>query len=235
MNKYNYKLSFTKEKLEQEYKSCRSTEKIAKKYQVSGPAIRYWFKKFGIICNRDYNLKILTGQRFKQLIVLYRVVNNKSYDAKWKCKCDCGKFCMVLSSVLIRGDTLSCGCYGRNKRYKGYEDLSGLYWRSLKSKAKQRNLKFVITIKQAWQQFIKQNKKCALSGRVIRLIRNYGKYRCLQTASLDRINSNKGYTVNNIQWLHKKVNIMKNCYTEKEFISFCRDIVAVSDGELRKN
>ena len=36
--------------------------------------------------------------------------------------------------------------------------------------------------------------------------------------SLDRIDSSKGYEENNVQWVHKDINLMKNKYDNKYFI-----------------
>lgn len=44
------------------------------------------------------------------------------------------------------------------------------------------------------------------------------------TASLDRIDSSKGYTPDNIQWVHSMVNMAKNKYNEADFIAMCRAV-----------
>lgn len=55
----------------------------------------------------------LIGKRFGLLTVL---ANGKSIPAKsgtrkyWKCKCDCGNECEVVSNALVSGKTKSCGC-----------------------------------------------------------------------------------------------------------------------------
>ena len=41
------------------------------------------------------------------------------------------------------------------------------------------------------------------------------------TASLDRIDSKKAYTVDNIQWVHKDINMLKNKYDQEYFIHMC--------------
>lgn len=46
---------------------------------------------------------------------------------------------------------------------------------------------------------------------------NYGGY----SASLDRIDSKKSYTVDNVQWVHKDVNWMKNKFDQDYFIEMC--------------
>ena len=47
---------------------------------------------------------------------------------------------------------------------------------------------------------------------------------CKKTASVDRIDSNKGYEKGNIQIVHKIVNRMKWSLNQKAFIWFCKKI-----------
>lgn len=63
-------------------------------------------------------LKDLTGQRFGNLIVLYRVANQNG-KVVWKCQCDCGNTTEVTGQNLKNGNTRSCGC-----SKKQYENLS---------------------------------------------------------------------------------------------------------------
>jgi hypothetical protein len=42
------------------------------------------------------------------------------------------------------------------------------------------------------------------------------------TASLDRIDSSKGYFKGNVQWIHKDLNVMKMDLTEEKFIDYCK-------------
>ena len=42
------------------------------------------------------------------------------------------------------------------------------------------------------------------------------------TASLDRIDSGKGYIVGNVQWLHKDINKMKLHHNQEYFIKLCK-------------
>lgn len=44
------------------------------------------------------------------------------------------------------------------------------------------------------------------------------------TASLDRVDSSKAYTIDNVRWVHKMVNMCKNQYDEKSFIEMCTAI-----------
>ena len=75
-----------------------------------------------------------------------------------------------------------------------------------------------ITIEYAWELFLKQEKKCSLSGLEI-TIGLSGKY---NTASIDRIDSSKGYEPGNIQWVHKDINFMKRTYSQEYFTNMCK-------------
>jgi hypothetical protein len=44
-------------------------------------------------------------------------------------------------------------------------------------------------------------------------------------ASIDRIDSNVGYTIENIQWVHKDVNLMKQNLSEDILLKLCKQIV----------
>lgn len=53
----------------------------------------------------------LSGKRFGSLVVLefdHRDTNSRKRF--WKCKCDCGKICIVYQNHLKSGHTKSCGC-----------------------------------------------------------------------------------------------------------------------------
>ena len=70
--------------------------------------------------------------------------------------------------------------------------------------------------------FLKQKRKCALTGENI-YFRN--RVSGEQTASIDRINSNEGYSIENIQWVHKDVNLMKQNLSEDKLFEICKQIV----------
>lgn len=99
-----------------------------------------------------------------------------------------------------------------------YEDIGKHTWVSLLTGAKTRNLCVNISPKDIWEVYIKQNKKCALSGVPI----YFGKTQKFETtASVDRINSKIGYTLDNIQIVHKQINIMKMDLSQEDFINIC--------------
>lgn len=50
------------------------------------------------------------------------------------------------------------------------------------------------------------------------------------TASLDRIDPDKGYEVGNLQWVHTMVNMAKRKYTQKKFVEMCIAVAEKAKG-----
>lgn len=184
----------------------------------------------------------LIGQQFEFLIVKQIIRNdNSTKKHPWRaiCECtNCGNQNFDVAPIsLIKGRTTSCGCrrdqYSKtrginSKLYKGYGELNGKYWWQIKNRAERRGYLIEISIEYAWNLYLQQNKKCALSGLPISFA-NSNKKSSETTASLDRIDSSKGYIEGNVQWVHKHVNIMKNIYEQNYFISLCKLITENND------
>ena len=168
------------------------------------------------------------GQKFgKYTVVTGNIVKgNNNGESKVECLCECGVTNTVSCLTLIKGVSNGCMQCTHNKTgvkhhsYKGYKEIPGS-WFSRYSKTKKR--KFTITIKDVYKLWIKQNKKCALSGLDIDFENtNRQKHDLICTASLDRINSKKDYTLDNIQLVHKDINMIKKEYSQDYFIILCQ-------------
>lgn len=192
---------------------------------------------FGVlICmcqNEKYRQEIMSQKWGKLTALEFAGYTKKHRRTLWKCLCDCGNEVIVRSDCLRSkrkesGSIKSCGCAGVHRigseahGWVGHGEISGSKWTSLRLGAKSRKLAFDISIEYAWELFLKQNRRCALSNRELfftERAKDAG-----STASLDRIDSSKGYIEGNVQWLHQKVNVMKMAMTTEEFIGFCQDI-----------
>ena len=178
----------------------------------------------------------LSGKKFGRLLVL-NDGGRRNRKMLWQCLCDCGTLLLVKSQSLILGTTQSCGCWHNeivsNQRWKGYKEISRTYWSSVVLCAERRNHQFDITIEQAWDLYLKQNKKCAISGIPIIFSRSFTREaRKIQTCSLDRIDSNKGYIIDNVQWVHKDINTMKWDFSMTYFDEMC--ILVAKQAKKRK-
>ena len=168
----------------------------------------------------------LRGQRFGWLIPIdVDLSRNRIY---WRCQCDCGNTKCVAAKHLVGGKIKSCGCKHHrcgktNPSWKGYEDISGKYWETLRRNASKRGLAFGISIEYAWQVFRRQDGKCALTGQPLQF-KSHSEISD-GTASLDRIDSRKGYVKGNVQWVHKHVNTIKWDLPLDIFFKTCKMVV----------
>lgn len=100
------------------------------------------------------------------------------------------------------------------KGYKGvpYKWFSKYFERANRKKAGS------ITIEDAYNKLEEQGFKCALTGIDLPWSDKSG-------MSIDRIDSSIGYEIDNIQIVHKDVNVMKNHFDQNYFIEVCRRVV----------
>lgn len=189
-----------------------------------------------LCCRRQRPIRDLSGVRVGHLRVKeYSGIFSGARGGKpthhWLCVCDCG------NEVFVRGDHLSswaqkklskrsCGCMRQGKNnwaWRGYKEISGQHWSSILKAADERNFSVQVTIKEAWELFETQGRKCALAGYPLTM-HEIGKAR--GTASLDRIDSTGDYTLDNIQWVHKDINMLKNDYDQDYFVAMCIAVAA---------
>jgi hypothetical protein len=166
----------------------------------------------------------ITNQQFNNLIgVNYSHTNKVQY---WDFKCLlCGNITKHRKPDVTRGRIKSCGCQknsGKNNgNWYGYEDINGRTVGHYQKNAEKRNIEFNVTIKYLWEVYIEQKKMCPYTG-VDLVLNPKSKYsRTPSNASLDRIDSNLGYIVGNVQWVYKKINVFKSDMSHSDFIDMC--------------
>ena len=173
-------------------------------------------------------LRDLKGQKFHKLLVIERAASNRAGGATWLCKCDCGKEKVYSSDHITRkkSPVKSCGCSAKiqgseHPLWTGHGEISGHWWYNHVLRERKQNdrirVPVDVTIEFAWELFLKQDRKCALSG--LELTVGNNRY---SDASIDRVDSSKGYTEENIQWVHKHINFMKRTYSQEYFIKMCK-------------
>lgn len=144
------------------------------------------------------------------------------YKQIWKCKCECGEEVEVLSQNITSGRSKGCpACVGtrysknKNPNWRGQGEIPGTYLYHIQMNAQSREIGVVVTAEEIDELWKHSNGRCALSGMPIELG---------STASLDRKDSTQPYTLDNLQWVHKIVNHMKNKYPESVFIDVCHRV-----------
>lgn len=175
------------------------------------------------------------GKKFGKLTAIENEKDKNGYNTRYICKCDCGNTHSVSKSHLRSGRITHCGCVrtlgSKHHQWTGTGEISSGFWYdhivrsangSKLNNRTRKSKKLTITIEYAWDLFLSQARRCALSGLELTFPKvskdkNW-------TASLDRIDSSKGYIEGNVQWVHKDINIMKNKFNQDHFIKLCNNV-----------
>lgn len=172
------------------------------------------------------------GDVYGELTVISEHSRNRNGHIRYTCKCSCGQEKAILLTHLRQGNTKHCGCKRKKGKdhptWTGFGEISGNLWhnlvvRSANGSKGRRKLDIDIVVEDGWKLYLEQNKKCALSGVDLYFSDTAEGSR---NASMDRIDSSKGYIKGNVQWVHKDVNMMKRIYNQDYFIKFCKLIAA---------
>lgn len=174
-------------------------------------------------CLRAKSPEDLSGKVFGKWTVISMSLRRIRLHVKWLCQCDCGNKREICGSTLKSGGSKGC----RECNHKQKERIAtSRYWRACMSSASCRGLEFTISKDETFDLLAKQGYRCALTGEPIKIAMSVKEHIAGgTTASLDRIDSSKGYTSDNIQWLHKDVNCMKMDLSQERFIRVCELVV----------
>ena len=153
--------------------------------------------------------------------------DKKSRSLYWLVRCKCGHLSWKNSAHLKDGTSTRCKCCG-NKNYiskDGSININALIASKynqikmgLKTRKKMTNMEFSL-LPEDINELYNENHYCALSG--IDLSIDLSKTLQQQNLSVDRIDSNLGYTKDNIQLVDKRINMMKGTLSNTEFIELC--------------
>lgn len=186
----------------------------------------YGTKSCGCIRRKDYANKrfgMLTAIKFTK-----GCTHEQSHGVTWLFRCDCGNEFECEMGKVTSGDKTSCGCRkqcyhtGISTKDDNTRWIKRWFNRS-RTTAKNRGLEWNINLDQCLTMLDNQRYKCNVSGIDISLYD--------RSASLDRIDSSKGYTIDNIQWVHRSVNFMKQALSQSDFIKHCMTITDYQRGK----
>lgn len=137
------------------------------------------------------------GNRHGRLIAIKRNGVDKHGQAMWFCRCDCGNEKTIQGQAMRNGNTVSCGCYNREKNSlpTGECSFNGIFAR-MKLDAKKRNYKWDLTKEQV-KILTKQN--CYYCGMLPNQtgISKFPNGNYIYNG-LDRTDNTKGYTIDNV-------------------------------------
>jgi hypothetical protein len=177
-----------------------------------------------------YKGKDYTGERIGEWLVLGEATYTPTKNGgryKWKCKCSsCGREKWNPTNTILYGRSMMCvSCRNQEKNssknnngnWKGHGEIPGEVLHRIREGAKRRGRTIPVSITcedldRVWKD---QGGRCAYTNRQITLLKD---------ASVDRIDSSKGYEVGNIEWVHKDVNKAKMALSREDFLSMVDEI-----------
>lgn len=174
-------------------------------------------------CNVNKQKPIENGDIFGKRKIIDNTIVSIKNRLSIKCECQCGRIDMMAISDLIDNIRVKCKeCFLQTKRISVFHHI----FNQLSQSAKKRDIVVNITVEDLINQWEKQKGICALSKVKLILAEGYIEQHIERktTASVDRIDSNKEYTIDNIQFVHKDVNRMKSNFTEEKLIRLCKQI-----------
>ena len=155
----------------------------------------------------------LTGQTFGFLTVLERGENNAHGQARWRCRCVCGRETLVVAAKLRNGRTISCGCMG----FRHATEAKLRHGDALASKT--------VRLYEIWSAMKRRcyNPNCSpykyYGGKGVKVCDEWLEYQGFKTWALangytdsltiDRIDSNGDYEPGNCQWITLAENISR--------------------------
>jgi hypothetical protein len=227
-NKNKYEIPF--DYLHQQYVvQKKSTSEIALAIGCAAGTINRRLREYGIELRPqgEHNSRNLIGQRFGQWTVLKKIGSHNKCTL-WLCECECGIQRNIQFGGLTSGQRTRCKICGHRSQ-RSPEEITDTIWGGIKRSAASRNISFDIEKEEAYDLFLEQQRKCALTGLDIGFAEtmrehNIGK----TTASLDRKDSSLGYVLDNVQWVHKEINLMKHCRDEVHFKKLCKLVAEYS-------
>lgn len=174
--------------------------------------------------NKKYKYK--KGQKIDHITILSDdfVYDNGRYKLHYAC--DCGNEELRREDLFLKRKLKTCSkCSKKNnypeRRKSRMSFVNGIHSRILykiQQDAKRRNIEYLITTEELLKKFSEQFGKCPYTGIKLQLL-NISMNET--NASLDRIDSKLPYTYDNVEWVFKPINIMKNAFSKDEFVNVC--------------
>ena len=168
----------------------------------------------------DNKTKIDTGKKFGKLTILKFSHQDKRWRKWYLTKCECGIEKTIMGSAMISGNTKSCGCLAKqikhNRRIsKNHSEVTAIIL-GYKRHAERRGFKWLLSRKFV-EKLIKENCfYCGIKPSNIKRTKNSIGDGLLYSG-IDRINSSKDYTEDNVVACCRGCNYAKSNMNIDEF------------------
>ena len=128
-------------------------------------------------------------------------------------------------SLRVGKECKKCSSKRDSKCHRGWHRGIRVSWYTkFKTGAELRNIGWDLSLDDVADLLQKQDSKCALTGWSIEFPESG--HPQAAPASLDRVDSKKAYTKDNTQLVTRQVNMMKQQYSQEDFIKVCHAVAA---------
>lgn len=181
-------------------------------------------RKGGMVIPRGKRLEI--GTRYGKLVVLGIDGKDKHGSNMYVCQCDCGNITHVRGNGLTSGNTRSCGCLSKDARKKfKLPDNGGVINHIIlqyKRHARDRNIEWNLTFDEVKKIIQEPCFYCGAEKSNHAVTKN-----CKEGYDyngIDRVDSSKGYYIDNVVPCCKTCNYAKRDMSKEDFINWANRI-----------
>lgn len=179
----------------------------------------------------------LTGEKFGRLLVLGISHVDKYGALHYRCQCDCGNKKTFAGYRVRKGKVKSCGCLHKElcvaRKLPNNLAIIKRIINSYKSHAKKRNIKYNLS-QNDLISIVKLNcYYCGLPPSNIQKDKN--SKNGINYSGIDRLDSSKGYFLENCVPCCKICNIGKSNMTLKQFMEWITNLCIRNNGDLNES
>lgn len=159
---------------------------------------------------------------------VHKDINTMKWDLT---ECEFLCLCRLVTKPLTFGCCCeSCTEVLHHRNWRGVGNIPLDFYTRYRKSANKRNLVFDVTMDQLWELFIKQSGYCAVTGLPIWI----GSSIIDVTASIDRVDNSLGYTIDNVQWVHKDFNSkLRKDMSMGTVTNWCKLVVEHTDEDCK--
>jgi hypothetical protein len=163
---------------------------------------------------------VVPGDKFGKLTVVKELPKDKN-KRKIECVCDCGTI-VITNPWQLENKNTHCYKCAKIPRYKGTEHFTGEYLCRIRNRAKNHDIFFEITCNDLETKYLEQNGQCYYTGKTFEKKATKSD----NDISVDRIDSSKGYTIDNIVLCLPSINFAKQSLSHDDFIKMCGQVIS---------
>ena len=208
--------------------------------QYPATVLRKLAKKSNCICSYQTNAIKEIGNKYNRLTIIEIDINKRlrNNHIHYICKCDCGNISSVTRGRLLSGYTKSCGCLAaeissKSKQRNGRNPAFNSVVASYKQAAYKRNIGWNLSDEEVITIF---SENCYYCNNKDSNLKIQGKWE-FKYNGIDRLNPEKGYSIDNVKACCKSCNMRKWDSSEKEFYKWIEQTYKylISIGRINLN